>query len=359
MKPCKFKFVFLPLSFLIGIIEPAQSFELSPLPTKSERFMAKKKYGIKFRTIFPIVDFGLHTFSSPVHESITQLGYDCVSSLDDCRDLDLDFANTGVIAGVRWNDDPPFQFNVGQGRYKDCPNPTQTVSFALNTRCWVSHFKEISAIADANPEAYTSGNGTMLSRTHFGDLQFLHSMATLQNISPHVTKAKIMMWAEFTWRVQSGAIDRIPFDTRTGAVLIEGFNEHFPNNEQRTVSDLFTVGRPWLRHQLADIAFGSLLHVIEDSFAGGHTDRRESQDNVCNIPEIVEFHTYAGQNKDSHKEHDGFSQAKNKLIVVEIIKQLVWMRENHATWSEVKPYLNDCVFRLATDARNSSIDVSD
>lgn len=354
-----FRLLLLSLVFLVSINQYAWGFELSPLPTKSERHMAKKQYGIKFRTLFPIIDFGLHTFSTPVHETLAQLGYDCGSTVDDCTDLDLDFANTGVIAGVRWNDDPPFQFKEGQGKYKDCPAATQTVSFALSTRCWVSHFKDVSAIADANPETYTTGNGTMLSRTHFGDLQFLHSMATLQNISPYTTKAKIMMWAEFTWRVQSGAIDRIRADTRTGAVPVEGFIEHFPANEQRTVTDLFTVGRPWLRHQLGDIAFGSLIHIVEDSFAGGHADRRLSNNSECNIPEIVEFHTYAGQDKKSHKDHDSLDAAKNKLVVVEVIKQLVWMRDNHSTWAEVKPYLDNCVFRLAADAKHSSTNVSD
>jgi hypothetical protein len=345
--------------FIVCSFNVAWGFELSPLPTNSERLMAKKQSGIQFRTIFPIIDFGLHTFSNPVHETLTQLGYDCGPTIEDCENVDLDFANTGVIAGVRWNDDPPFQFKEGQGRYKDCQNPAQTISFALNTKCWIAHFKDISAIADAKPDTYTNGNGTMLARTHFGDLQFLHSMAISQNVSPSETKANLMMWAEFTWRVQSGASDRITADTRTGAITIPGFNEHFPVNEQRTVSDLFTVGRPWLRHQLGDIAFGSLIHMVEDSFAGGHVERRSSNDGVCKIPEIVEFHTYAGQDKDSHKEHDDFSHAKTKLVVVDIIKQLVWMRENYSTWAEVKPYLDNCVFRLAADARYSSTKVSD
>lgn len=353
-----FATISLHLANILIFPQPAWTFELSPLPTKSERHMAKKTSGIKFKVSFPIVEFGLHKFSSPVHETITQLGYDCESTFDDCNDLELDFANTGIIAGVRWNDDPPFQFGKDQGRYKSCVDAPSTVSFALSTKCWYDHFQDISRIAEKDPYAYVTGNGTMLARTHFGDLQFLHSMATSLNIAPETTKEKIMMWAEFAWRVQSGAQDRIKAETRTGEIPIKGFSEHFPVTEERTVTDLFTVGRPWLRHQLGDIAFGSLLHMIEDSFSGGHTERDQVITNECGMPEIVEFHTYSGQDKDLHKEQDNISHAKNKLKVVQALKQLVWMRGNHSTWEEVKPYLENCVFKLASDAKYSSTRVT-
>ncbi len=338
----------------------AQGFELTPLPTNSERREARRMSKIEFRLSFPLVEFALHSFSTPVHEAITQAGFDCEGGIDTCTDLELDFAPRGVIAGVRWNDDPPFQFGDGQGRYAGCPNSrTSTISFALRTRCWYNHFKDVAAIAEANPEAYTGGSGTMLARSHFGDLQFLHAMAPRVGTPAQDTKAKIMMWAEFAWRVQSGGADFIAATTRTGAVAVAGFQDHFPKREERSVSDLFTVGRQWLRHQLDDIAFGSLLHMIEDSFAGGHVARGGPPAAGCAAAPIVAFHTYAGQDKAAHKLHDDLDHAQTKASLIEVLRELVGRRDTNQSWAEVRPYLDECVFRLADDAGDASTAVDD
>lgn len=345
----------------------ASAFELTPLPTRTERFAAKRSAGIMFRTVLPVVDFGLHTFSSSVHESITNLAYECPgTTLEECSDTDLDVASVGVLAGVRWNDDPPFQFAPGQGRYSGCPSgsPPSTISFALSTRCWYAHFKDVSSKADAVPKLYTAGGGTLLARTHFGDLQFLHSMAAIAGTPSEVTKAKVMMWAQFTWRVQTHEADRIDGQTPMGKLPVPGLRDHFPANEERTVSNLFTVGRPWMRLHLRDIAFGSLLHMVEDSFAGGHAARRAKAVDGCSVPEIIEFHTYAGQDKDAHKERDGFVRAtlgiaRSGTSVVAVLRELIRLREVDTPWAEVEPYLDNCVFGMALDANEASTAVSD
>lgn len=347
--------------------QTAMAFELTPIPTRGERLAAKRSSGVVFRSLFPVVDFGLHTFSNSVHESITNLAYECPAQrLEECSDPDLDFASTGILAGVRWNDDPPFQFAQGQGRYAGCPTgtPPPTISFALSASCWLAHFKDISAQAEASPKLYTGGDGTMLARTHFGDLQFLHAMAAVAGTDPQITRAKVMMWAEFAWRVQSHEADHIDALTKMGAVPVTGLSDHFPAREQRTVSDLFTVGRPWLRLQLRDMVFGSLLHMVEDSFAGGHVTRRGREVGGCSVPEIVEFHTYAGQDKDAHKDRDGFARANFGLSasgtsVVGVLRELIRLREADQAWSDVEPYFRNCVFGLATNAVPASTAVAD
>lgn len=337
----------------------ALPFDLTPLPTQGEILAAKKKYGIIFRLKFPIVEFGIHQFSTSVHEALTQLGHGCVGTIEECLDVNLDFANTGIIAGVRWNDDPPFRFKKGHGRYSSCPKKEKqsTISFALNMNCWLDHFKDVSAKADKNPDTYSTGYGTLLARTHFGDLQFLHAMAVKSGVQPRDTKAKLLMWAEFTWRVQSSGSDYIPPKTTTGAVSINGFQKHFPEREERTISNLFTLGRPWLRLQMGDIVFGSLLHMVEDSFAGGHVTRRPVPAQECNVPEIVEFHTYAGQDKKAHKDRDSLDDAKTKIALLEVLKELVHRRNERQSWAKIRPYLDKCVFRLATDATDSSAEI--
>lgn len=346
----------------------AHAFELTPKPTNTEAALAKKKSGIIFRASYPLVAFGVHTFSHSVHEGLTQLAYDCpLGTLAECADVNLDSADTGVIVGVRWNDDPPFQFAQGQGNYGPCASnrSPSTVSFSLAMNCWLAHFKDISAKAEANPQSYTKGDGTILARSHFGDLQFLHAMAAQAGTSAMETRRQILMWAEFTWRVQSHNRDEsIPPGTRMGAVPVSGMVEHFPAQEERTVEMLFTVGRPWVRHQIRDIAFGSLLHMVQDSFAGGHAARRQRDDAACPIPEIVEFHSYGGQNKTEHKAHDSLESANAKVTasgtaLLNAMRELVRLREADATWMDVRPYLEDCVFHLANDAGVASTTVSE
>jgi hypothetical protein len=222
----------------------------------------------------------------------------------------------------------------------------------------------VSSKAEASPKLFTAGDGTMLARTHFGDLQFLHSMAATAGAPPQITKAKVMMWAQFTWRVQTHEDDRIDPKTPMGKVPVPGLEDHFPAKEERTVSDLFTVGRPWMRLNLRDVAFGSLLHMVEDSFAGGHATRRARSVDGCSVPEIVEFHTYAGQSKAAHKERDGFERAAFGLTapgtnVVGVLRELIRLRDADMSWAQVEPYLGSCVFGVAVDATDASTGVSD
>jgi len=346
-------------------------FELVPQPTKLERELARQSSNIIFRFKFPAADFAAHRFSKPVHEGLVVLAYECpLGELAKCADPELS-PNLGVLVGVRWNDDPPFQFAPKQGKYVGCPadkEPAAVISFSLYVDCWLLHFRDVSKIAAKDPSAYISGRGTLLSRSHYGDLQFLHAMASSKFQSPEVTKAKIMMWAEFMWRVQTGGDDRIAGKTPMGSVKVSGLAEHFPPTEMRTVSELFTVGRPWLRLQLKDIAFGSLLHLVQDSFAGGHVERRVFRNPSCGVPEIVEFHTYAGQDSDAHKQRDSLDAATSKTNVSmtadtqnlrDVLSRLILARDEDQSWGEIRPYLDECVFRLAPDVRVSSSRVTD
>jgi hypothetical protein len=199
-----------------------------------------------------------------------------------------------------------------------------------------------------------AGKGTMLARSHFGDLQFLHSMASSASVSATSTRSAILVWAEFTWRVQSRQSDNISRTIRMGDVPVVGLQQFFPAVEERTIADLFTMGRPWLRHQLDDIAFGSLLHMVQDSFSRGHAARGEVRTGDCAVPPIVKFFTYAGQDKDAHKQADTRqSAAAGTSPLIDVLKELVRLRLEKATWQQVRPYLEDCVYSLS-DPRAAS-----
>lgn len=334
---------------------------------------------------------------APVHEEITQIGYGCPAdaarllSDDSCAGADRPFATAFVIYGVRWNDLPPFKLSANEGtgckklltRTPAC-NVEQTVRFSTQPDCWYCMFGDAQEKAKTHRitgcrkgAGYLAGN--LLTRSHFGDLQFLHGMANEDGISAEETHKKIIDWIEFAWKVSSREIAPT---TQLRTISIPTIKEHFGCSEW-TVADVYILGRqPQLLPQLRSIAFGSVLHTVQDSFAEGHTTResRASEKKVCDgtngmpVPRrIVEFHSYAGQDGHKHDQRDQraallegrpASQLEGRLLseaaamteaqfpdavnATRVLADLSGMR-----WAEAEPYVR-CLFTLAPSTRASS-----
>jgi hypothetical protein len=317
----------------------------------------------------------------PVHEEIIQLGFGCpVAEIDlrsnnDCRGGDAGFASHFVIYGVRWNDLPPFRLNEGQGtRCKKFAsstpacNATQTVRFSTQPECWYCLFKEAAEVANTKKitgceRGAEFVQGTLMTRSHFGDLQFLHAMSRDEGTAPEATRRKILQWIEFAWRVFTKEIRP---DTLLNSVEIPTIREHF-GCSQWTVADIYVLGRgQWLLPKLSDIAFGSVVHTVEDSFAAAHTTREPAELHaICptNPPlprpgRIVEFHTYGSQDSEKHDHGDSReamaeSSSGSLPDIVEVARQLYEFWDSNASWERVQPYF-ECVFDLSADSRNSS-----
>lgn len=317
----------------------------------------------------------------PVHEEITQLGFGCpVSDTDlaansDCKGGDAGFASHFVIYGTRWNDLPPFRLNEGQGaRCKkfatNSPacNAAQTVRFSTQPECWYCLFKDAAETAmtrkitgcEKGPEYV---QGTLMTRSHFGDLQFLHAMARDEGTPPEATRQRLLEWIEFAWKVFR---KEIRGDSPLGSIEIPTIKEHFGCSNW-TVADIYILGRgQWLLPKLSDIAFGSVLHTVQDSFAAAHTTR-ESADLNATCPtdpplprpgRIVEFHAYGLQESSKHDHGDSrdamaASAAEGFPDVVEVSKQLYEYWDSNASWEHVRPYF-ECVFALSDNRRASS-----
>lgn len=342
--------------FLIQILftQNLHAYQLSPTGTKKEREHAKQ-WGVFIKAKIVVTEKALHNFASPVHETITQLSFGCSNDWSDCDDADLEDAGPYVMAGVRWNDDPPFKLVLGEGKGLDCSR--DAVSFITQTKCWIGLFKDAEKRVSENPEFFlVPSHGNYMSRSHFGDLQFLHSMATQNNESPQETKNNILMWAEFIWKIQNG---EIKLSTKLKNIDIYNWKYHFANNHD--VQDLFTLGRPWLRGNIKDVAFGSLLHLIQDSFASGHVNRLEPRFGTYCLNNshktygpIREFHSYTSQDHRKHKEADSEVSAKQDLSldpdVVDAGKKLVSLRQQEADWEKVREFLDQCLFVIDNDA---------
>jgi hypothetical protein len=252
------------------------------------------------------------------------------------------FAN--VIRGVRWNDDPAFHMKWytivcagGLHARKDVE-----IKAARNPLCFGASF--VRASNDAKTQvidgAIRKGQfpHSLLGRSHFGDLQFLHAMASQRDRNAAETYSRIMGWAELAYGVsiedsyfsggkQLRELGRIPAMQKTFQHNGWAISYLF-DNERRTA----------IR---ADIAFGTLLHVVQDSFAPCHTQRDEA------TKQLTKFYSYGAQDKEIHQRCDRWAtwmmQSKSKCHPVSIGRELRHLRERRANWTEAMAVLNSCL----------------
>jgi hypothetical protein len=269
---------------------PTHADKLAPKGTKVEIAVAEKHASWFQRKVVWLAGKGIDGFTEAVHEEVTQRTYGCDSNGEDC--LRSGRASDYVLAGVRWNDDPPFRINDGAGAPKSCKTQ-ETIRFTTQPMCWADLFRAASAKA-AKGEV-EEGDSSLLQRSHFGDLQFIHSMASQKDEPAEDTQRRMLGWAEFTWRVMRGELS---LETDMSAVPVAPVAERFKKTALR-VQDLFTLGNVSLRRYLGDVAFGSLLHMVQDSFAKGHSERRDPifqqkcvGGNEAAPGAIREFHVY-------------------------------------------------------------------
>ena len=188
-------------------------------------------------------------------------------------------------------------------------------------------------------------------------------MAQDDEIDPAQTQADILGWLEFAWKV---ATREIPSGTLLRDVNIPVMKDRF-HCSGWSVADLYVLGRQdTMLRFVHDIAFGSVLHTIQDSFAGGHVERESSKsEEKCSptlaLPRpgrIKEFHSYAGQDGHLHDAKD-LREAMAGIVggrvsdAVEASRQLAAYYGRRSKWAEVEPYMQ-CLFTLSSEGHRSS-----
>lgn len=268
----------------------------------------------------------------PVHETMTLLAYDYYMSPDDstggAAKTSADVLQKGgrlrdLVIGSEWNDDPDSLLR-------------QSVTRSIE---WYALFNDAKQQAGCKINPAGAGckntvqtqNPMMLYRSHFGDLQFIHSMASLNTETAETTKKRMMAWAKFTYSVfiSPTNLENEPIDGKT----IMAFSDiaTLLNKPGWTVGSLFDpepAGKwisslnPWKygrykssgkpRKQRAYenyqdkisvryIALGSLLHMIQDSYSDSHTEREHGCNPIARSKgKILSFRNYADQNADDH-----------------------------------------------------------
>ncbi|EMF79920.1 hypothetical protein LEP1GSC188_0419, partial [Leptospira weilii serovar Topaz str. LT2116] len=248
------------------------------LPTSDPDFVAELKpdgsYEIRQRTASDNL-MNVHTIApnDPNHERIT---------LEAAKIAGVE-ASMDMIRGIRSNDLP-------EG---------------------LSKFLEVFAKHSAG-----MSDDSLTFRSHFGDMQELHSMADGTKIAAATTKKEIM----------------------------------------KTIVDLFTLstakdgnGNFLLPKEVRAGLTGSALHIIQDSFAQGHVLRNEKG-------EIVMFQTYEGQG-DKHAEMDHSSINDPVAYQKSVTASVVYLSITNYGGSaqDIIRFLDKVVFPLSKEVQQSGV----
>ena len=297
---------------------------------------------------------------SPVHEAITLNALDCAAEPGaeaSCVTMDAVRTNQVLLYGVRWPDDPPFALNrTSPPRISGC-NPSVTLRSTAQPMCWKGLFADADATAKQRaaekPDEPAFGPGDyLLYRSHFGDLQFFHSMAAHDGEMAAATRTRMKMWARFLWGVGNKSIPTNRFIRLSGVPQMANY---FPGD--MTAMNLFATGITQVRRELDRVAIGALLHMVQDSFSQAHAARASETGASCDeIPrflkpgKITQFYSYARQVGSQHNHEDTFDALGLQTLqmspsVVDASRAFLTLWKEGAPWSEAEKYF-DCVFAL-------------
>ncbi|NNB97678.1 hypothetical protein HI113_27645 [Corallococcus exiguus] len=295
------------------------------------------------------------------------------------------------IRGVIWPDDPKcylFTCDRGLSNYSDGV-------------LWAAEFKALGTPRHTQ----LSLNQMLIARSHFGDLQFLHAMATKPGEAPQKTRQKVLEWARFNIEIASGRIDPdTPLkDIKNIPIIQESFVNFRPLPVKQGLSAQRIFGAvieaymhgsalaatghlkapseilnyagasfgEWSTRSLLsggvnrgkklsniDIrrrSTGILLHLIQDSFAEGHTEREPG------YGPIRQFHDYGAQDPHKHSSKDSMGEGKTTKEQIDLIPgaakaieagaYLVAMLEETATPDRIMNHLENNVFKLSKNAK--------
>lgn len=346
------------LVLTIGVtIDPsrAMAFKLRPSGTPTEGRVGALESGTFGRFAGRLAAWVLDHFATPVHEEITNRVWGCDAEPQDRKTCgSFPATPAAVLYGVQWNDNPPFALDKTTSSV--CKTQ-QTIRLPVQQpQCWLELFKDAAARVGGSDRYDRHSGKALLYRVHFGDMQFLHAMASWDGESMRDTKARIKLWAEFTYKT---ALGEVAVATPVNQVSIKDFPRLFSGNGY-DVRTLFTRGVPEYRTAVSLVALGSLLHMIEDSFAKGHVDR-EPPSGVCPVAtglgkagRVLEFHAFGSQDEGLHGRDDSGDALEvnlrvNDPHVVAVGRHLRALFDRQAPWDDVWAFLDQCVFEVSDD----------
>jgi hypothetical protein len=238
---------------------------------------------------------------------------------------DIHSSAAQFVRGVIWADDP-------MGWLFDADEDLHDYSSGLK---WYHQF---------DPK-YKADPKALIGRSHYGDLQFFHGMASADKEAAADTKKKILDWARFLIDIAAGRTD--PNTKLKDIPLAARLFSAYPE---------WTVKRLFVYEKGPDLAArqratGVLMHLIQDSHAKGHVERDPG------TGEIKNFHSYESQDHGEHGHYDEWAagatladRIKNTYGAQSAVEKcaavLVMLDKGDATDDIIK-YLDEVVFKLS------------
>lgn len=267
--------------------------------------------------------------SEPIHERLTDKALECgvVGAL--CERLSkVGITREHLHEGLRSSDFPASYFT--EDTFPTCKNRLLRITNDADVVCILASYGN----AASSKNLFSSHKWTLRRsigvRGHFGDMQFLHSMAP-EGQSAEESYGRIRMWMEFAYRVS-----RHEFNLKSDAseVPVAGVKTFFVRGARR-VGDLFDYRFTYPR--AAAVALGQMLHIAQDSFAHCHTRRDTSG-------QVIQFLSYLHQDTSSHRAHDNdmtYVESLERLPLnpISFAKELLEMRAADKPWAEVEPLI--------------------
>ncbi|KAL8782840.1 MAG: hypothetical protein Q9195_009561 [Heterodermia aff. obscurata] len=315
-------------------------------------------------------------YHQPIHESLTlatlisgNFGVDPSTTVANASKYDWEY-----IRGAVWNDDPDCLLfdDDAKNNHEYSTGFMWTLRYEKGAREW----RDLDSNRLRNPTG----------RSHYGDLQFLHSMASQAGELPAETKRKLMTWLEVMYKLAIGE-NGITADTELRSTKLSEFCPVLSlPPDFKSLRYLLAKESPFQGIDIGRRALGSMFHIIQDSYAIGHTKRTllNPEDKEFDHPlkfragavdqwgAIENFHTYGGQDE---KAHSHFDHSNDRLpnadhlddlaqfngligcrLAIEKCKGLMALKQAGKAWDDgVRSYLDGDVFMLspkATPANN-------
>ena len=208
-------------------------------------FQANFSIGFKAGGVVPIN-------KDPVHENIAIAAFIKAQQLPEGTTYNnLNSKQWEYFRGIIWNDDPSCLL------FDDERDKNHDWAAGLE---WYGQFKSGPA-------------NCMTKRSHFGDLQFLHGMASRDGEAAETTKKNILAWMEVMYKLACGN-QGVAMQDKLKSVLPALFNGSTEPTGDATVKQLLLATTPnYLFSNIQRRALGVCLHIIQDSYAIGHTQR--------------------------------------------------------------------------------------
>ncbi|KAM0238301.1 hypothetical protein ACHAP5_008767 [Fusarium lateritium] len=330
-------------------------------PTTTKDDQVRANYDIGVGVSFPTK----MDIKFPVHESIvvtafinSDMTFPRGTVYNNINDKQWEF-----FRGVVWNDDPSCLL------FEDVAEDNRMFGLGIE---WLNAFK-------------FGDEKCMTKRSHMGNLQFFHGMGSKMGEKPQKTRQNILTWMEVMYKLACGD-QGVSENDALSDVLPGYFGKETVPSKTDTLRDLLLATTP--KYSKADIqkrAFGICAHMISDSFALGHTQRRLRNpadlierdtagyirfrpDTYGDWGSIICFHTYNDQDGDRHGHYDDkdgeqdpdpkdvttFNEMVGARNAIDGCTTLINLFINKTKWDDgVKQFLEDDIFLLDSCAKPS------